>query len=272
MAGRAAKPFDRFLAERLRFARQVAGMSQRELAAAIGEGVPQLRRYETGEAAISAATLLRIAVAVDASPAWLYGLDDGDHWPDTLLASLFRDPQMPVLVNAFARIADGEARRAVLAVMDEMGSRHHPHPSAPPAAPAVAAPTPGGRPKRALLVDDTPDVLVAAAAFLRSGGYDVVCAQDGRAALDILGGDEPLDVLLTDDAMPGMNGLELVRRAAELRPGLAVVVISTFASGFTFTVGRRPGLVVLAKPFARAELLNAVHAVCARSEAGPPKT
>ena len=126
MAGNADGPFRRSLAERLRFARRVAGMSQRDMAAAIGASAAQARRYETGEATISAATLLRIAVALDVPPGWLYGIDDNDHWPDTPLAALLADPQMPVLVSAFARIADRQGRRLVLAMADQLAS--HPHP------------------------------------------------------------------------------------------------------------------------------------------------
>ncbi len=127
---------------------------------------------------------------------------------------------------------------------------------------------PGGARNRALLVDDAPDVLVVVGAFLRSGGYDVVRAHDAEAALNALRRDEPLDVLVTDYAMPGMSGLELVRRARDLRPGLAAVVITAFAADLALDAGRPSGVTVLAKPFARAELLNAVRAVCTGAEAG----
>jgi transcriptional regulator with XRE-family HTH domain len=137
MAGHADGAFRRSLADRVRFARRLGGMSQHQLAAAIGASAAQVRRYETAAAAISAATLLRIAVALDVPLGWLYGIDDGDHWPDTLLAALFRDPQMPALVNAFSRIADDESRRLVLVMADGLGTRSRS--TAPPARPLAAS-------------------------------------------------------------------------------------------------------------------------------------
>jgi len=137
MAGHADGAFRRALADRMRFARRLGGMSQRQLAAAIGASAAQVRRYETGATTISAATLLRIAVALDVPLGWLYGIDDGDHWPDTLLATLFGDPQIPALVNAFSRIADDEARRLVLAMANGLGSRSRP--AVPPALPQAAS-------------------------------------------------------------------------------------------------------------------------------------
>lgn len=137
-----------------------------------------------------------------------------------------------------------------------------------PALPLPATSLDEGRRKRAMLVDDAPDVLVVVGAFLRSGGFDVIRAHGAEAALDIIRRDEPLDVLVTDYDMPGMSGLDLVRRAADLRPGLPALVITAFAADLALAAGRQPGVVMLAKPFARTDLLNAVSAVCAGAEAG----
>lgn len=271
MTGRTAGPFDRSLADRVRFARRVAGMSQHDLAAAIGSRVSQVRRYETGMASISAATLLRIAVALDAPLGWLYGVEDADHWPDTLLASLLHDEDMPALVNAFAGIADSEARQMVLSMargLNAAGTAAAAPPDLSPPARPVCRPMPAGPGRRALLVDDAPDVLVVVGAFLRSGGFEVVHAGGAEAALETIRRDAPLDVLVTDYAMPDISGLELVRLAKELRPGLAAVVITAFAADLALDARRLPGVMVLAKPFARTDLLNAVHIVCGSVEAG----
>ncbi len=136
MAGHTDGAFRQILADRLRFARRLGGMSQRQLAAAISVSAAQVRRYETGAGSISAAMLLRIAVALDVPLGWLYGIDDGDHWPDTLLGVLSRDPQVPELLAAFSRIADAESRRQVLAVAN--GLAKHSRPKAPPPLPQTA--------------------------------------------------------------------------------------------------------------------------------------
>ena len=271
-AGDSAGPLYRSLADRLRFARRIAGMTQRDLAAAIGVRGTQVGRYETGAAAISAATLLRMAVVLDVPVGWLYGVEDSDNWPDTLLAELFRDPQMPALVSSFRAIPDDRSRRLVLDLAGGLAARaprrmaeKRSTDATPP--PPVPVPADGPRP-HALLVDDAPDVLVVVGAFLRSGGFDVTRAPGAGEALEILGGDAPVDVLVTDYAMPDMSGLELVRRAGQLRPGLGAVMITVFAADLAVKVGQRPGLVILSKPFARGDLLNAVRAVLAPAAAG----
>ena len=53
-------------------------------------------------------------------------------------------------------------------------------------------------------------------------------AKDGREALSILK-EEDIDILVTDIRMPGMSGIELIRRAKEERPQLRVIVISEYA-------------------------------------------
>ena len=170
-----SEPFDRSLGQHVRFARRLVGMTQRQLAAAIGSKVTQVRRYEAGTASLSAARLLRIAVAVDAPLGWLYGIDDSDHWPDTVLASLFHDRQVPGLLAAFARITDDEARRRVLDMAELLASESRPRPPAPFQPPA-AAPAPGGRRRRALLVGDAPELLAAVGACLSADGYEVTRA------------------------------------------------------------------------------------------------
>lgn len=264
MAGQTAGSFHQSLAQRLCFARRVSGMSQRDLAAAIGSTLAQVRRYEAGESVISAATMLRIAVALDAPLGWLYGIDDGDHWPDTLLATIVQDPEMPALVGSFARITDVEARQRLLGMAQQLGG-HERRPSKASGAPKA----PGRRGRRAMLVDDASDVLVVVGAFLSSGGYDVLRVGGAQAALEHLRDGERVDVLVTDYVMPGMDGLELLRQATALRPGLACVMITAYAGGFGLAGGEIPGTVMLAKPFARAELLKAVETVCNRAEAGP---
>ena len=65
---------------------------------------------------------------------------------------------------------------------------------------------------RVLLVDD--DILVSmdAADMLLDLGHRVTEAHSGNYALELLESDSPFDVVMTDFAMPGMNGFELARR------------------------------------------------------------
>jgi CheY-like chemotaxis protein len=73
-------------------------------------------------------------------------------------------------------------------------------------------------------------VRAVAAAMLREAGHTVVEAGSGGAALERLGENvPPIDLLIADLAMPGMNGFELARAARQERPDLPVLFVTGFA-------------------------------------------
>jgi YesN/AraC family two-component response regulator len=85
----------------------------------------------------------------------------------------------------------------------------------------------------------------------------VLQAHSARAALALLE-QYDVDLLLTDYAMPGMTGGELVSKAREVRPGLKAVIVSGYADlpeGVSLDVPR------LAKPFSDTELASIVATV-----------
>ena len=61
-------------------------------------------------------------------------------------------------------------------------------------------------PANILLVDDNDDVREVTALLLRDSGYHVIAASSGSAALEVLGGDSAIDLLIVDFAMPGIPG------------------------------------------------------------------
>ena len=79
--------------------------------------------------------------------------------------------------------------------------------------------------RRVLVVDDEESIRVSMAKFLRSRGYHVVTAEAGAAALAMLH-TEKFDVLLCDIRMPDMTGLDVVPRALEITPDLAVLMLT----------------------------------------------
>ena len=81
---------------------------------------------------------------------------------------------------------------------------------------------------RLVLVDDDDGSRSAMATGLRRVGYEVVEFDSGEAGLGLLEGPEPVDVLITDVRMPGIDGYELVRRVRVLRPGMAVLMVTAF--------------------------------------------
>jgi signal transduction histidine kinase/CheY-like chemotaxis protein len=125
------------------------------------------------------------------------------------------------------------------------------------APPEIATPGSGAL---ILLVEDDPLVRDQVARQLQSLGYRVTSAPDGRAALDMLAGDETFALLMTDIVMPGgLNGRQLADQARLLRPELPVL----FTSGYTDDVIVREGRLgllgaFLPKPYRRAQLADAV--------------
>jgi DNA-binding NtrC family response regulator len=83
--------------------------------------------------------------------------------------------------------------------------------------------------RRVLVVDDEPDMVENCARILKRSGYQCLTTTDPHRALALVEAEHP-DLLLTDLKMPGMDGMELLRRARESDPALPVILITAFAS------------------------------------------
>lgn len=79
-----------------------------------------------------------------------------------------------------------------------------------------------------LVVDDEVELLELHATMLELAGFQVLTANNGHDALKILQ-DTPIDALITDVVMPGLNGLELANRARAIHPSLPIQLVSGFA-------------------------------------------
>jgi len=113
-----------------------------------------------------------------------------------------------------------------------------------------------------LVVDDTADVLEVTAAALRYAGHEVVCCDGSRAALAVLNDGHPIDLLLTDLAMPEIDGFELARRARALRPALLVAYLTAYAPSLPFeALGP-----ILHKPYRPSNLVRRIAALLAEAE------
>ena len=112
-----------------------------------------------------------------------------------------------------------------------------------------------------LLAEDNDDVAMLICNMLRDEGYSVSRAVDGQEALEMLREELP-DMLITDIAMPRMDGLELMRivRADETMCCLPIVVVSARVEDHERLEGISAGAeVYLAKPFINEELLLIVN-------------
>jgi CheY-like chemotaxis protein len=110
-----------------------------------------------------------------------------------------------------------------------------------------------------LLVDDDEDIRDVTAEILDTNGYRVLPAGDGDEAMRLLG-QEHVDVLFTDIAMPGISGVELAERAKLLRPDLKVLFMTGYHS--RAAEAERLGKLVF-KPFAQSTVLAALAEILA---------
>ena len=110
---------------------------------------------------------------------------------------------------------------------------------------------------RVLIVDDEVDVGRVTAAFLHKAGFHVTMVGEANAALQKLRTGFAFDALVTDYAMPGMNGAELVRYARELCPKLPILIITGYA-GAGGLDNLPPDVTILRKPFQRDDLTRRV--------------
>ena len=127
-----------------------------------------------------------------------------------------------------------------------------------------------------LVVDDEPDM---EALFrqqfrrdVRAGRFDLAFAAGGAQALDEIGAARGRDIilLLSDINMPGMTGLELLRRARALRPELPVIMVTAYGDERTRQLALEGGAEgLLPKPIDFAALRAEVDRCLARWKAGP---
>jgi two-component system, cell cycle sensor histidine kinase and response regulator CckA len=120
--------------------------------------------------------------------------------------------------------------------------------------------------RRVLLVEDEDGLRQVAGRILREGGYVPITVADATAALAVMARND-VDLLLTDVVMPGMSGVELVRRTNIDRPGLPIVMMS----GYSEQIGRvESGAETLRKPFTRETLLDALERAWERRQVFVP--
>ena len=102
-----------------------------------------------------------------------------------------------------------------------------------------------------LVVDDDALININAVDMLEELGHSALEAYSGREALAILSSDQVVDLMITDYAMPGMNGVDLAAAARELRPGLPIVLATGYSE---LPSGMVTDLPRLSKPYQQTDL------------------
>ncbi len=133
----------------------------------------------------------------------------------------------------------------------------------------AACPGPADRPRspplagvRVLVVDDDPQVREALARLLTLEGASLVLAEHGQACFDLLKDDSAFDLVLSDIAMPVLDGIRLQQRLARERPELAVILMTGQEPALEDArTGNKPPL-ILRKPLDAATLRAAILQQC----------
>lgn len=111
-----------------------------------------------------------------------------------------------------------------------------------------------------LVVEDDAIVRMLIVDVLEELEYQALQADDGEAALAILGdSDKTIDLMMTDVGLPDINGKELAKQARALRPALPIL----FASGYAETIDVPDGMHVIGKPFSIDQLRDKLRSILA---------
>ena len=120
-------------------------------------------------------------------------------------------------------------------------------------------------PPSVLVIDDDPDMRQVLSDFLRRSGYRVVEAANGQEGI-FAAECEPIDAVILDKEMPGMNGLDVLSFFRHRCPRLPIIFITAFGGRDDEDESRRRGAwLYLEKPFRVAMVVEAVQSVLERA-------
>jgi CheY-like chemotaxis protein len=115
-----------------------------------------------------------------------------------------------------------------------------------------------------LLVDDNPNFRMIVELNLQRMGYAVLAAGSAEEAIEIATQNNDIQLLITDVAMPGLNGVELAQQIRRIRPLIKVLSISGFPQKVVAGMGVwTDSLHFLQKPFMPAQLDQRIKAIFA---------
>ena len=111
--------------------------------------------------------------------------------------------------------------------------------------------SPANRTATILIVDDDPLIAMSTVDMLEDLGHTVIEANSGTRAIEIIDGGQDIDLMMTDQAMPGMTGIQLAEIVRSKRPHLPVLL----ATGYTdLPASKLAKLPRLSKPYQQAQL------------------
>jgi CheY-like chemotaxis protein len=121
--------------------------------------------------------------------------------------------------------------------------------------------------KRAIVVDDEPDIRTAIKDVLEKRGFEVMLCESGRACLRAIekakSDNREFGVVVLDIRMPGMDGFQTFKEIQAVSPNTNVLFVTAFEYSLKEVIEKvsSPKAKVLRKPFSRAELLQSINDV-----------
>ncbi|MRH97982.1 hybrid sensor histidine kinase/response regulator [Agrobacterium tumefaciens] len=111
-------------------------------------------------------------------------------------------------------------------------------------------PVPEGRGQTVLLVEDDPSVRLLILEVLKDLGYEALEAEDSNVAVTILETGQPIDLMVSDVGLPGMNGRQLAEVARQHYPDLPILFVTGYAENAAIRAGfLGTNMAMITKPF-----------------------
>ena len=123
---------------------------------------------------------------------------------------------------------------------------------------------PAARKGTVLVVEDEMLVQMLVSEVVADLGLEALEAHDGPSALQILDSGAPVDLLVTDVGLPGMNGRQLAEAARSLRPGLKVLFVTGYADRAQAGEFAGDGMDMIVKPFTLDHLSGKISQMIGR--------
>lgn len=125
-------------------------------------------------------------------------------------------------------------------------------------------------PSKVLVVDDEPKIRQILTSYLRQDGFDVMEANDGESAIQLMGASP--DIVVLDISLPGIDGIEVLRRLRAMSD-IPIILLTARAEEADKLIGLSAGADdYVTKPFSAREVVLRVKALLRRMSPSPAST
>lgn len=123
--------------------------------------------------------------------------------------------------------------------------------------------------EKILLVDDNEELCKNLSDILELKGYEVTTVFDGSQALENIKSNA-YDLVVMDVKMPGLNGIETLKLAKQITPGLKVIMITAFADDFVYKIGLESNeMEIMQKPMDIDKFLTRIGEIISTKKIAP---